>query len=201
MSAADATPGGFTVLTVRVPNESATAGTVKVEVSLPQDNPLAVVRTEATPGWTAVARRATLATPVDNGHGGKVSEYVAGVTFTARDGNAIGPGEFTEFRLQIGPLPHVNELVFPAVQTYSDGSVVSWIERSADGTTPDKPAPILKLSAAHGDGHGKSAAAPETAAVHNDSSASIWLAGLALAISAGALASSVAPRLRGSKPE
>ena len=69
------------------------------------------------------------------------------MTFRARDeASAIHPGEFAEFRLQVGPLPAVPTLALPTIQTYSDGTVVSWVEQSFDGTEPDKPAPILRLS-------------------------------------------------------
>ncbi|MCU1647595.1 MAG: uncharacterized protein JWN03_7870 [Nocardia sp.] len=194
VSAPDAAPGGMAVLTVRVPTESATAGTVKVELTLPKDNPLAVVRSEQVPGWQVEQHRATLATPVDNGHGGKVSDYVASVTFTARDGASIGPGEFGEFKLLVGPLPHVSELVFPAIQTYSDGTVVSWIERSADGTTPDKPAPTLRLAAAHD--HGDPAAVSEQSVPQHDSGAAGRISVTALVASGLAVALAAAPRLR-----
>ncbi|MEC3955535.1 YcnI family protein [Nocardia sp. CDC153] len=194
ISAPDAEPGEFAVVTVRVPTESATAGTVKLEITLPQDHPLAVVRNEAVAGWDVTQKRGTLATPVDNGHGGKVSDYVSSVTFTAREGVSIRPGEFGEFKLQVGPLPHTSELAFPAIQTYSDGSVVSWIERSSDGTTPDKPAPVLKLAAAQDGTHGQPAAAPTESVTHKDSSRR--LAEAALVVALGALVVSAAPKLR-----
>ncbi|MGW4355376.1 YcnI family copper-binding membrane protein [Nocardia sp. NPDC004582] len=200
ISAPEAEPGGFAVVTVRVPTESATAGTVKLEITLPPDHPLAVVRNEAVAGWEVTQRRTTLATPVDNGHGGKVSDYVSSVTFTARDGVAIRPGEFGEFKLQVGPLPHTGELVFPTIQSYSDGTSVSWIERSSDGTTPDKPAPVLKLAAAHGDTHQSPAAAPADT-VRHDGKASRRLAEAALVVAIGALALVAAPRLRRLRPE
>jgi hypothetical protein len=37
--------------------------------------------------------------------------------------------------------------VFKAVQTYSDGTVVSWIEPVVKGTpAPEHPAPVLRLA-------------------------------------------------------
>ncbi|MEV6067030.1 YcnI family protein [Nocardia sp. NPDC052001] len=192
VTAPDAAPGGSAVVTVRVPTESATAGTVKVEVTLPVDHPLATVRTQPTPGWQAEAKHATLTTPVDDGHGHKVSDYVSSVVFTAKDGAQIGPGEFGEFKLLIGPLPHVAELAFPAIQTYSDGTTVSWIERSADGTKPDRPAPVLRLTSVNGDGHTHS----EAAAPVQNSGVAGWLSGLALILAVAAVGLTLAPRLR-----
>ena len=45
--------GGYAALTFRVPNESDTAATTKLVVTLPQDRPLATVSVRPVPGWTA----------------------------------------------------------------------------------------------------------------------------------------------------
>src|SRR5262249_25848156 len=56
------------------------------------------------------------------------------------------------FTLRAGPLPKVNELVFKVVQTYSDGTVVRWIETTPEGgPEPDHPAPVLKVVAGEGE--------------------------------------------------
>jgi periplasmic copper chaperone A len=58
----------------------------------------------------------------------------------------IKPGQFQEFPVSAGPLPATDKLVFKALQTYSDGNVVRWIEEpGADGKEPEHPAPVLKL--------------------------------------------------------
>ncbi|WP_039798260.1 YcnI family copper-binding membrane protein [Nocardia araoensis] len=201
--APDAIPGGYSVVTLRVPTESETADTVKLEIGLPLDHPLAVVRTATTPGWDVSTRRTTLPAPIGNGHGGTVTSAVSSVTFTALPGSAVRPGEFGEFRLLLGPLPDVRELVLPAIQTYSDGTVVSWIERSADGTQADKPAPVVRLSAESGhSGHEPSAPGATTAAAtrssgaQQDSSSGGWAGWVALVIALGALALAAAPFLR-----
>ncbi len=53
-----------------------------------------------------------------------------------------------------GPLPtNTKQLVFKAIQTYSDGTTVNWIQRTVKGAPePDHPAPVLKLTKA-GTGH------------------------------------------------
>ncbi|WP_455132538.1 YcnI family protein, partial [Microbacterium aurum] len=195
--AADAAPGGYTVVTLRVPTEFETAGTVGLEVSLPGEHPLAVVRNETTPGWDVAVRRTTLPAPIDNGHGNKITEVVSAITFTAQPGTAIAPGEFAEFRLLLGPLPHTGELVLPALQTYSDGTVVSWIERSDDGTEADKPAPVLRLtgdSGGHGHGTDTEAAAAEPERAEADSGGgAVWIAGAALIAALAALALAARP--------
>ena len=46
--------GSYSVVSLRVPNESDTAGTVKLEVTLPADHPLSSVRTTPVPGWAVI---------------------------------------------------------------------------------------------------------------------------------------------------
>ena len=99
-------------------------------------------------GWTMVAQRAKLATPIE-AHGAQLTEAVSKITWTATGDAAVKPGQFQEFDVSLGPLPKVPQVVFKALQTYSDGTVVRWIdEPTTDGTEPEKPAPVLKLTAA-----------------------------------------------------
>ncbi|GGK34108.1 YcnI family copper-binding membrane protein [Nocardia camponoti] len=158
-SAADAAVGGYAVVTLRVPTESETAGTVGLQVSLPTDSPLASVRAETTPGWTTTLTRTALAKPVDNGHGKSIDQAVSTVNFTASPGVSIAPGEFAEFRLLVGPLLRGGALVLPTKQRYSDGTEVSWIDRSTDGTKTDHPAPQITVAPSGGEhGHDSRAA-------------------------------------------
>lgn len=162
--------GGFAVLTVRVPNESAKAATTQVRLLLPEETPLAVVRVKPHPGWKAVLTRST--------PGGAVTS----ITWTADAGTGIGPDEFEEFQLSAGPLPATDELVLAATQTYDDGTTVRWDERSADGTTLDHPAPVLFLSPSQGDhASGTHGASHVTRTASPDSGPALWLglAGLA----------------------
>jgi uncharacterized protein YcnI len=148
-----AVQGGYTKVTFRVPNETDGADTVKVEVSLPIDTPFASVSLKPVAGWTMAAEKAKLATPID-AHGTKIDEAVAKITWTATGDAAIKPGQFQEFDVSLGPLPQVPQVVFKALQTYSDGTVVRWIdEPTTDGTEPEKPAPVLKLTPGSGDAH------------------------------------------------
>src|SRR3954451_23129687 len=143
-----AVQGGYTKVTFRVPNETDGADTVKVEVSLPIDTPFASVSLKPVAGWSMVAEKAKPATPID-AHGTRIDEAVAKITWTATGDAAIKPGQFQEFDVSLGPLPQVPQVVFKALQTYSDVTVVRWIdEPTTDGTEPEKPAPVLKLVAA-----------------------------------------------------
>ncbi|OJF12010.1 YcnI family protein [Couchioplanes caeruleus] len=154
VNANSAVQGGYAKVTFRVPNESDTTSTTKVEVNLPTATPFASVSLKPVAGWTMVAEKAKLAQPIDS-HGTPITEAVSKITWTATGDAAIKPGQFQEFDVSIGPLPKVDKVVFKALQTYSDNTIVRWIdEPTTDGTEPEKPAPVLKLSpAAAGDTH------------------------------------------------
>jgi hypothetical protein len=99
-------------------------------------------------GWTMAPVKSKLAKPIE-AHGAQITEAVTKITWTATGDAAIKPGQFQEFDVSLGPLPEVPQVVFKALQTYSDGTVVRWIdEPTTDGTEPEKPAPVLKLTPA-----------------------------------------------------
>ena len=177
-----ATQGGYTKVAFRVPNESDAESTTKLEINLPADSPIGSVSVRPVPGWTAVAEKSKLATPVKV-HDSEISEAVTKITWTAAAGSEIKPGTFQEFDVSLGPLPQTEQMVFKALQTYSDGTVVRWIdEPSTDGTEPENPAPVLKLAAAGAAAPSAAATAPtvEAAAEESDSgSGAAWgIAGL-----------------------
>jgi uncharacterized protein YcnI len=157
-----AVQGGYAKVTFRVPNETDATDTTKLEVSLPAATPFASVSLKPVAGWTMVAEKAKLATPIE-AHGTQITEAVSKITWTATGDAAIKPGQFQEFEVSLGPLPEVPQVVFKALQTYSDGTVVRWIdEPTTDGTEAEKPAPVLKLTAA--DAAGAAAAGAPAAA-------------------------------------
>lgn len=162
----EATQGGYAKLAFRVPNERDNAGTTKLEVTLPADTPVASVSVRPMTGWTVQVEKATLAKPLEM-HGSKVTEAPSKITWTAEgDGNMVKPGQFQEFEISAGPLPEVDTMIFKALQTYSSGEVVRWIEEpSTDGSEPEHPAPVLKLAKAAGSAHG--AAATPAAGANN----------------------------------
>ena len=142
-----ATQGGYTALSFRVPNESDSTSTTKVQVFLPQDHPLASVSIKPHPGWHAKVVTKKLATPLTTDDG-EVTEGVFSITWTPDNRqDAIAPGEYDEFDVSVGPLPEVTSLTFKTLQTYSDGTVVRWIDPpAAEGQPePEHPAPTLTL--------------------------------------------------------
>ncbi|WP_111768157.1 YcnI family protein [Nakamurella deserti] len=137
--------GGYTTIGFRVPNESDTANTTKVEIQLPADTPFGFVSAQQIPGWTIDVIETALPAPVTVGNF-TLDEAVTGVTFTA-DGAGLPPHEFTVFNLLVGPVPDVASMQFPAVQTYDDGEVVSWSEPTpGSGEEPEHPAPQLTIT-------------------------------------------------------
>ena len=146
VSSPDAVPGGFGKVVFRVPNESDTANTTAISVTLPSDTPFAFVSVGAVPGWTATTTTSPLPEPVEV-EGFTVDEAVTNVTWTA-DGDGLPPEQFAEFALSVGPFPEgVDQLVFPATQTYSDGEVVNWSDPSVEGEAePAHPAPVLTVA-------------------------------------------------------
>lgn len=143
--------GGYGKVTFRVPTESDTASTTKLEVVLPADHPLAYVGLRPVPGWTAKTTMTKLAKPLSTDDG-EITQAVSRITWTASPGAAIRPGQFQEFDVSAGPLPDSGTLAFKALQTYSDGSVVRWIDPTHKGQpAPEHPAPVLTLTPAADD--------------------------------------------------
>jgi uncharacterized protein len=153
-----AAKGGYAVVDFKVPNERDDASTTKLEVSFPTDHPLASAMPEPMAGWKIQVTKAKLAKPLEM-HGEKISEAVSKITWTAT-GKGVEPGYFQKFPVSVGALPEdADELVFKAIQTYSNKEVVRWIEVQEDGQEePENPAPVLALSAATEDHHGSTTA-------------------------------------------
>jgi uncharacterized protein YcnI len=169
-----------------VPNETDNADTTQFEVDLPADNPIASVSVQPVPGWTAVVEKAPLAKPVTTDDG-QVTEGVSKITWSA---GTIKPGEFQQFPVSMGPLPDTDKIVFKALQTYSDGTVVRWIEATpASGVEPEHPAPVVALqkAAAGADHHAAESADSDKAAAStesDDDSSSDTLGIVAIAVGA-----------------
>ena len=191
-----ATPGSYATVNFRVPTESETASTVKVEVTLPTDTPFTAVLVQPVPGWTATVEKGALPAPVDV-DGNTISDAPLKIVWQADPGVGIGQDQFQVFAAVLGPVPDTGRVVLPAVQTYSDGEVVNWAatpdEVAADDTL--EPAPVLYITdtppaSGHGASHGTASAAPaadDTAAEASASTSADGSAGAALGLSIAAL--------------
>ena len=191
---------GYSVVTFRVPNESDTAATTSVRVSLPTEHPFSYVAVRPVAGWSAVVTEGALPAPVEVG-GTTLTKAPLSVTWTADPGSAgIAVGQFEEFEANVGPLPGAGtRVVLPTVQTYADGEVADWSEVAAEGAAePEKPAPEFTTTAAgedhHGAGsHAEAAATPATTPAASATAASgadpvaRGLAGAGLALGLAAL--------------
>ncbi len=172
--------GAMAIVTFQVPNESNTgAATTALTVTLPN---VASAGTETMPGWTAKLDRDT------------ASGSVRSVTWTAAPNGGIPADQFALFRISV-QLPDTDTVSFPAMQTYSDGSIVKWDQPPLpDGGEPEHPAPMLSLAAGPVSPHehqpasgtpGNHGAAPEQSKSTDDNTARV-LGGAALVV--GALA-------------
>jgi uncharacterized protein YcnI len=150
------------VLTFRVPNESATASVTGVRVQFPLAHPIVVVNPEAGSGWTVSVHTTRLANPITTDDG-TFTSTTSEVDWT---GSSIPVGQFGEFSVLAQGIPSgTPALVFKAIQSYSDGSVVSWIEVPDRAVpAPAHPAPTITLTAPGGRTSTTDAAAPQTGA-------------------------------------
>ena len=156
VAADSAVQGGFAVISFRVPSESETLSTTRLAVQFPADQPLAFVAVQPHQGWTYQVKKTKLAKPISSDDGA-VTEAVTQIDWTATSiATGIKPGEFDQFQVSVGPLPKAPVMTFKAIQGYSDGSSVAWIDEAAPGSSaePDHPAPTLALAAAGSDSSG-----------------------------------------------
>ena len=187
VTAPGATRGGSDQeITFRVPVEK-NADTVKLAVALPTATPFASVDVKPMPGWTHVEKTAKLATPIKTDDG-TITEAVSQITWTAAAGQGLKPGEYGDFTFIAGLLPNTPSVVFGAIQTYSDGSVVQWNQRAAAGTEePEFPAPTLTLAAASPTSTAAAGATTKTVVQKSSTTAPTVLAIIALVLAAAAL--------------
>jgi periplasmic copper chaperone A len=150
VAADDSTQGaGDAILTFRVPNEQDAATTTKLDIKFPVQNPIASVKPASIPGWVVTTTSVKFNPPIKTDDG-TITAGVGEVSYTAAPGNkGIPIGGFGAFQILVGPLPDTNQVVFSAVQTYSNGKVAAWIEPVTDPANPPaNPTPILALHAA-----------------------------------------------------
>jgi len=186
----------------RVPNEQDGASTTKVQVYFPADHPIPSVLVAQVPGWTATVQTTKLSKPIQTDDG-QVTDAVSEITWS---GGAIRPGQYQDFTVDLGQLPSdTDALTFKALQTYSNGQVVRWIEEQQPGQPePENPAPVLKLTAPAGTTASATAPAREAAAPAGGSSSdgtarALGITGIVVG-AAGVVTGVLGRRRRGGSP-
>ena len=127
-------------------NEEKDAGTVKVEVLFPRQYPIASAVSPPTDGWTAEVTTRTVRKAATGPDGNKTRDVVDTVTWTG--GPSAMSGSFDLPGLTVGTLPtNAKQLTFKVIQTYANGHVDRWYQKTVPGTPePDAPASVLKLA-------------------------------------------------------
>lgn len=202
-----AAKGSTTELSFKVPNEESNATTTSVQLQIPTDHPVAQVLPRQIPGWTVSVKTTTLAKPLVTDDG-TFNTAVSEIDWT---GGSIPVGQYQDFQVSFDPLPtDTSQMVFKAVQTYSNGDIVRWIDLSQAGQPePDHPAPVLALTAADPSDPGTSTTSSPTASSSataasgaaqssggDSGTVGIWLGALGLVAGLAALGLNLAARRR-----
>jgi len=129
--------------TLRSPHGCKGAPTVRLRVRIPEG--VTGVKPQPKPGWKLEITRVKLATALDDGHGGKITETVGEVAWA---GGPLADEHFDEFMMMMKlPDRPGTTLYFPVVQECAQG-VNRWIEIPAQGKSArdlKEPAPALRL--------------------------------------------------------
>jgi periplasmic copper chaperone A len=154
------------ILTFRVPNESTTASVVGLHIQFPLAHPIVVLSPEAGSGWAVDVHSTVLPKPITTDDG----TFTSTVSEIDWSGGSIPVGQFGAFNVLAQGLPKdTDRLIFKAVQLYSDGTTVNWIQVPTKAAPdPEHPAPTLALTAP---GHSASSSADSSAAAPTSAAA------------------------------
>ena len=134
--------GSYYKMNLRVPHGCDGSPTVKVRVQIPDG--VTGVKPQPKPGWKLTIVKAKYAEPIDDGHGGKITEGVKEITWTGQ----LLDEHYDEFWARMKLPDKAGEtLSFLTVQECKKG-VHRWIEVPEAGKSVDdykQPAPQLKL--------------------------------------------------------
>jgi uncharacterized protein YcnI len=130
--------GAFAAMAVRVPNERDDAETTSVTVQFPEN--VLTARFQAHPFCEREVEREKLDQPVE-----EITERIVSVTWTCDP--PIASDGFDEFGMSF-QIPEDaqpgDEILFPAVQVYSSGERVRWLDPDPEA---DEPAPRIVVVA------------------------------------------------------
>ncbi|WP_439382832.1 DUF1775 domain-containing protein [Amycolatopsis lexingtonensis] len=128
--------GGTHTFAFRLANERTDTKSTRLELVFPPTPPVAYVKVDAPPGWTATVRPRPLNPPVEAG--GTLIREVADTLVV--EGGAVAPRQFEQFLVTMGPLPADGKLLFEATQTFANGMVAHWNQKTS-------PAPAITFGA------------------------------------------------------
>ncbi|MGH9245559.1 MAG: YcnI family protein [Acidimicrobiales bacterium] len=142
--------GSYANLTFTVPHGCDGSPTTAIAVQIPEG--ITSLTPGVNPSWTIVTETETLATPIDDGEGGQITERVGVVSWT---GGSLPDEHLDRFVISVQMPDQPDErLFFPVVQTCERGET-AWIEESdGTGAEPEHPAPSVLLTDSEGGGHG-----------------------------------------------
>ncbi|KJV09446.1 hypothetical protein VZ95_11380 [Elstera litoralis] len=143
LETSQAVAGSYYKAVVRVGHGCEGKPTLKLRLKIPDG--VSGVKAMPKAGWTLDIVKGPLAKPLDDGHGGKITEGVTEVIWTG----TLLDAHYDEFVVR-GKLPDAPNTVlwWPVVQE-CDGAAHRWIEIPAAGQSADslkEPAPGLKLT-------------------------------------------------------
>ena len=189
--------GSFARFAVRVPNERPNADTTEITVRFPEN--VISASFQPVPGWTRTVEMAQLDEPIEEEGEEPITERIASVTWA---GGTIRPGEFQEFGVsfQVPEEAMGEDLMFPSLQTYSNGEVVRWIDPDPEAESPAPRVMVLPSAEEQGGGaatttteaeEGETAEAAPAAAPDDDDDGS-GLATVALVLGVAGLVAGLA---------
>jgi len=145
-----------------VSEDRAPAHTTKIQVVMPDANPVAEVYPLSTDAWAPLMAYRTLSTALPGVHGAQSDSVVSAITWTrVAAPAAVTAADVNELRISLGPLPQRADLRFLVVQTYSDGVVKRWTNPVMTLTPPAGQEGQQQVQPTHpGAAHAGGAAAP-----------------------------------------
>jgi uncharacterized protein YcnI len=141
--------GAYVRAAFRVPHGCAGGlATERLVITLPEA--VLQARPMPKPGWRVAVTRVPLEVPIDNGHGGQITERVAEIAWS---GGPLDDQHYDEFVVMLRlarDLAPGQPLPIPAVQHCPGGATAAWTEVPAAGrrvTDYRHPAPMLRITA------------------------------------------------------
>jgi periplasmic copper chaperone A len=135
--------GSYAKLVMKLGHGCEGTPTVKVRIQIPEG--VTSVKPMQKPQWKVETVKGKLATPLDDGHGHKITEGIKEVVWS---GGRVPEENYDEFVMHVKLPDQPNQtLYFPSVQECVKG-VHRWIEIPAAGKTSrdyKEPAPALRL--------------------------------------------------------